>query len=376
MKIISIEPTPSPNTMKVNVDQELPAGKRNNYTKENIDEAPTYIRSILAIEGVKGVFHVMDFLAVERNGRFKWEEILPNVRKAFGEEVEQTNQNELSPTDSFGEVQAQVLTFKNIPVQLKLMTDSEEKRFALSDRFIHAMEAAQLEDENYVLMRKWKDLGIRYGELEFLGMEILAELDAAYPQSRLNELIEKATDPKNEQLKPVEKIKLTEDMLDDPDWRVRYQRLDQMIDPTLADLPVLEKALNDENASIRRLAVVYLGMIEDKRVLPLLYQGLHDKIVPVRRTAGDCMSDLGFVEAMDEMAKTLQDKSKIVRWRAAMFLFEVGDESVLPALKAAQDDPEFEVKLQINMAIERIEGGEEAKGSIWKQMTESRNREE
>src|SRR5699024_8935983 len=108
MKIISIEPTPSPNTMKVNVDQELPAGKRNNYTKENIDEAPTYIRSILAIEGVKGVFHVMDFLAVERNGRFKWEEILPNVRKAFGEEVEQTNQNELSPTDSFGEVQAQV----------------------------------------------------------------------------------------------------------------------------------------------------------------------------------------------------------------------------------------------------------------------------
>src|SRR5699024_8658708 len=182
-------------------------------------------------------------------------------------------------------------------------------------------------------------------------------LDAAYPQSRLNELIEKATDPKNEQLKPVEKIKLTEDMLDDPDWRVRYQRLDQMIDPTLADLPVLEKALNDENASIRRLAVVYLGMIEDKRVLPLLYQGLHDKIVPVRRTAGDCMSDLAFVEAMDEMAKTLQDKSKIVRWRAAMFLFEVGDESVLPALKAAQDDPEFEVKLQINMAIERIEGG-------------------
>src|SRR5699024_2429596 len=118
------------------------------------------------------------------------------------------------------------------------------------------------------------------------------------------------------------------------------------------------------------------GMIEDKRVLPLLYQGLHDKIVPVRRTAGDCMSDLGFVEAMDEMAKTLQDKSKIVRWRAAMFLFEVGDESVLPALKAAQDDPEFEVKIQINMAIERIEGGEEAKGSIWKQMTESRNREE
>ncbi|MFE7151010.1 hypothetical protein, partial [Heyndrickxia sporothermodurans] len=31
MKIISIEPTPSPNTMKVILDVELPAGKSNNY---------------------------------------------------------------------------------------------------------------------------------------------------------------------------------------------------------------------------------------------------------------------------------------------------------------------------------------------------------
>jgi HEAT repeat protein len=50
----------------------------------------------------------------------------------------------------------------------------------------------------------------------------------------------------------------------------------------------------------------------------------------------------------------------------------VGDESALEALKQAENDPEFEVSLQIKMAIERIEGGEEAKGSVWKQMTESR----
>ena len=55
-----------------------------------------------------------------------------------------------------------------------------------------------------------------------------------------------------------------------------------------------------------------------------------------------------------------------------MFLYETADESALPALKEAADDPEFEVKMQILMAIERIEGGEEAKGSVWKQMTESR----
>src|SRR3954466_51530 len=117
-------------------------------------------------------------------------------------------------------------------------------------------------------------------------------------------------------------------------------------------------------------------MIKDKGVLPLLYKVLKDKTVTVRRTAGDCLSDLGFPEAADEMMEALQDKSKLVRWRAAMFLYEAGDEKALPALKAAENDSEFEVSLQIKMAIERIEGGEEAKGSVWKQMTESRKTSE
>lgn len=46
------------------------------------------------------------------------------------------------------------------------------------------------------------------------------------------------------------------------------------------------------------------------------------------------------------------------------------------ALRAAEDDPEFEVSLQVKMALERIEHGEEAKGSVWKQMTESRKKGE
>ena len=113
-------------------------------------------------------------------------------------------------------------------------------------------------------------------------------------------------------------------------------------------------------------------MIKDKAVLPGLYKGLHDSSPAVRRTAGDCLSDLGFEDAMLEMAQALQDKNKLVRWRAAMFLYESGDESVLSALKQAENDPEFEVALQVKMAIDRIEHGEEAQGSVWKQMTEAR----
>lgn len=106
--------------------------------------------------------------------------------------------------------------------------------------------------------------------------------------------------------------------------------------------------------------------------MPLLYKALLDRSVSVRRTAGDCLSDVGDPAAMFVMIKSLKDSSKLVRWRAAMFLFELGDESAIPALKAAEDDPEFEVAMQARLALERIEGGEEAKGSVWKQMTESR----
>ncbi len=111
----------------------------------------------------------------------------------------------------------------------------------------------------------------------------------------MRQLVERAHNPVDESTRPIRKlIKLTKEMLDDPDWRKRYQLLDQMQNPSLEDIPVLDKALHDENTSVRRLAVVYIGMIEDKSVLPYLYKGLNDKTVTVRRTAGDCLSDLGF----------------------------------------------------------------------------------
>ena len=112
-------------------------------------------------------------------------------------------------------------------------------------------------------------------------------------------------------------------------------------------------------------------MVKGDEVLPLLYKALLDRSVSVRRTAGDCLSDVGDPAPMFVMIKSLKDP-KLVRWRAPMFLFELGDESAILALKAPQDDPEFEVAMQARLALERIEGGEEAKGSVWKQMTESR----
>ncbi|MCQ6277833.1 conserved virulence factor C family protein [Bacillus sp. EB600] len=376
MNIKSIEPTPSPNTMKINLDEELPMGASHNYKQNSSEGAPSVIQSILQIEGIKGVYHVADFLAIERNAKYDWKILLPKVRQAFGEVTSETFphiQGEIS--DHFGEVRVQVQMFKDIPIQVKLTDGSTEKRFGMPDYFLKAREQAQLPEDNYILLRKWQDQGVRYGDFDQIGHEVVEELIAAYPLERLEELVKKAQTKESpfvkKPMRPYKKISL--ENFNHPDWRIRYQLLEQMGDPILEDLPVLEKALLDEKVSIRRLATAYLGMINNQAVLPLLYKALNDTSVTVRRTAGDCLSDLGFVEASAEMIKALKDESKLVRWRAAMFLYEVGDQQALPALKAAENDPEFEVSMQIKLALERIEGGKEAKGSVWKQMTDSRN---
>ncbi len=375
LRIRSIEPTPSPNTMKVLLDEELPFGKSHNYKADNIHTAPPLLQQIMQIEGVKGIYHVADFLAIERNAKYHWKEILQKVREVFGEDAEDAQAGTRMHNEHFGEVKVYVQMLYGLPMQVKLTDGEQERRFGLPERFMDAVKEAQKYAENVVLERKWSEKGVRYGTFDEIGAEVIEELSAAYPPERLERMVEMFRSGDQAKTQRRTSLKVTEEMLDHPDWTKRYAALEQMAEPSEADLPVLAKALKDEKVSIRRLAVAYLGMIGGKKVLPYLYEALKDKAVSVRRTAGDCLSDIGDPEAIPVMIEALKDESKLVRWRAAMFLYETGDESALPALKAAEDDPEFEVSMQIKMAIERIEGGEEAKGSVWKQMTETRKQE-
>jgi len=372
MKIITIEPTPSPNSMKIVVDTELPFGKSYNFTKDNKDEATGEAAAILAIEGVKGVYHVADFFAVERNAKYAWEGILASIRQVLGEDVQEINKEQVA-NEFYGEVYVHVQFYKQVPLQVKVFDNQREHRVSCGERFVEAfnkiIETAV--DENYIFQRKWIDYGVRYGELEEIAEAVKQEIDVTYSEERLAEIIATINDSEKTIKKPA-KLKITIAQFKQPEWEKRFQLLDQMADPELDDLPLLDLALQDEQMSIRRLATVYLGMIEDVEVVPYLEKALKDKSAAVRRTAGDCMSDLGFVEFEDAMQQALQDKNKLVRWRAAMYLYEVGTEKSLAALKVAAEDKEFEVKLQVKMAIARIEQGEEAKGSVWKQMTESR----
>ncbi|MCP8968936.1 conserved virulence factor C family protein [Ectobacillus ponti] len=376
MKIKAIEPTPSPNTMKVILNEELSGGKRHNYTRENAMQAPEKVQQILQIEGVKGVYHVADFLAVERNAKFDWKLILQQVRAVFGEDAEEAQAGGSAETP-YGEVKVFHQMFYGIPMQVKLLDGESETRFGLPDYFKGSIMKLQMSAPNVVKERKWVEQGTRYGDVQEIGQEVVEEIAAAYPEERVRSLVDDILQQAGVteiQVAKREPYRVTEDMMEDADWKKRYAALEQM-NPTEEDLPVLAKAIHDEKPSIRRLAVAYLGMIKGEKVLPLLYEAMEDKSASVRRTAGDCLSDIGDPDAIQVMIAALQDPSKLVRWRAAMFLFETGDESAIPALQEAQEDPEFEVAMQARLALERIEGGEEAKGSVWKQMTEYRNGE-
>ncbi|RWZ52366.1 virulence factor [Halobacillus fulvus] len=375
MNIVSIEPTPSPHSMKINLDETLPDGETHNYKQgDDHTSAPDFIQQLFAIEGVKGIYHVLDFMALERNPRIDWETILPEVRQVFGEAVAEEKPSEAAQEavdDSFGEVKVFIQMFKGIPMQIKLEDRGEEKRVGLEERFMEAAMKAAPASPNMIMERQWVEQNPRYGDAEEIGEQVKEEISASYDDDRLENLVKQAFDQSTDDVEPQDnKPKITLETLDHDDWKVRYAALDRM-DPTAEDYRILDKALDDEKASIRRLATAYLGMIEEIETLPFLYKALQDKSVTVRRTAGDCLSDLGFKEAMPRMIEALTDSNRLVRWRAAMFLYELGDETALPALKEASNDPEFEVRMQINMAIERIEGGEEAKGSVWHQMTQA-----
>lgn len=374
MKIVSIEPTPSPNSMKINLNETLPDGETHNYKKgDDLNDAPDFIQQLFEVEGVKGLYHVTDFIALERNARVSWEELLPEIRQVFGSEVTDNDagQTKAEPDEHFGEVRVFVQMFRGLPMQVKLEEGEAETRVGLPERFMEAAMKAAPASPNMIMERKWVEQNPRYGDTGEIGEQVKEEISASYDNERLESLVKQAFDRDPDSAEPQqEKSKVTLETLNHDDWKVRYAALDRM-DPTAEDYRVLDKALDDDKASIRRLATAYLGMIEEIETLPYLYKALNDKSVTVRRTAGDCISDLGFKEAMPKMMESLQDSNKLVRWRAAMFLYELGDEAALPALKEAANDPEFEVRMQINMAIERIEGGEEAKGSVWHQMTQA-----
>ncbi|MEK3825300.1 MULTISPECIES: virulence factor [Paenibacillus] len=372
MNIVSIEPTPSPNTMMLHLDERLEDGIRRTYTLDNERSAPAFIRQMLHIPGVKSVFHTTDFVALDRKGNADWSVILGEVQSRLGQESVNLDwiESEDASGEHFGEAQVFVQFFRGVPMQIRVKAGTKEERISLSDRFVKAV--TEVASATMIKERKLSDYGVRYGELPDIAREVEQELEAAYPPERLEQVIQQAIAHGTNTEEFVEHRRALvgpelEEALQNEDWNVRYAALDGM-EPTEERLHLVAKALRDSKMQIRRLAVVYLGDIRTPEAMELLYEALRDSSPAVRRTAGDTLSDIGDPVATPAMIETLTDKSKLVRWRAARFLYEVGTEEAEQALRLAAEDPEFEVSLQAKMALERIESGEQAAGTVWQQM--------
>jgi hypothetical protein len=378
MKLLSIEPTPSPNSMKLNVDEKLPPGIRREYKAEQADQAPPLIAQLLRIPGVKSVFRTADFLALDRKGNADWAAILQAVREVFGAGSTAADEAAAPEAGGFGEIHVLVQMYRGIPMQVRVKAGGAEVgRAALPERFAKAVTEAA--GATLIRERRLEEFGIRYGEPQEILEEVIREIDATYSDERLANLVREARNAGPEAPPPAPPAPVSAEEVKEAfrseDWRVRYAALERFR-PEPEHLPILEQALRDPQMSVRRLAVVYLGDLRTPGAMPLLFAALKDPSPAVRRTAGDTLSDLGDPSATGPMAEALRDPSKLVRWRAARFLYEAGDESALDALRrAAAEEPEFEVRLQAEMAVARIERGEEAAGSVWQQMTRMRQQE-
>ncbi len=150
MEILRIEPTPSPNTMKV-VLSYTREDKLSNTYKSRRNTTKIY-KSVVIYRWYHFHFHVMNFLAVDKAPKADWEVILPDIKAAFSDAnkvLESVNEPQID--NHFGEIKAELLTFKGIPYQIKLTSADQELREQLPQTYVDHMTQAQTAHDNIVL---------------------------------------------------------------------------------------------------------------------------------------------------------------------------------------------------------------------------------
>ncbi|NEQ46630.1 MAG: HEAT repeat domain-containing protein [Leptolyngbya sp. SIOISBB] len=162
--------------------------------------------------------------------------------------------------------------------------------------------------------------------------------------------------------------------LSHPDWKHRLKAL-QQLEVTPANLAAVVAVLDDEKSTIRRWAAALLGASTlEEAVEPLGVLVRQDPSAIVRRTTGDALSDIGNSRAMSPMIAALTDPSKLVRWRAARFLTEMGNQTAVePLRRAVEQESEFDVKVEMMAALERIEAGGDTQMPMWMRLAQKAN---
>ncbi|MEO1393796.1 MAG: virulence factor [Cyanobacteria bacterium J06634_5] len=391
MKLQSIETTPSPNCMKLNLDSSasdkpltLTAGAE--AVIEAVD-TPEIFQRLLGVDGVQSIFVMNDFITLTRRGSAGWQPILAAAGKLIGiaETADASVSDNLNPEtaerkaasaqgadQNFGQVEVAIQMFRGIPVQVRATKDDQQARVALPERFSQALQKAVDQTQaNYVAERVWSPYQPQFGNLEEIAQQVADEIAILINEADLAVLEAAAIDPTEKVAASVGSQQGLLSELQQSDWKRRLKAI-QQIEVNAESFDAITAALQDDRNAIRRWAAALLGASERSDAVAPLCTALHaDKSAIVRRTAGDALSDLGNSVAMDAMVNALQDASGLVRWRAARFLNELGTEGTLPALKAASAaEREFDVRVEMNAAIARIEAGKASQLPMWMRISQ------
>lgn len=372
MYITSIETTPNPNSMKINFDQTL--GKAETYTVTNCKGCPEELISLLNVGGVQSIFVCNDFITINRDPRSDWQPILEIATTILGggDSSSKTDftllEQQRQTAEKEGQVSIFVQTFRGIPIQVKVIANHIEKRISIAERFNEAVQLIQKESgADYLAERYWANYGIRYGDVGQIGNEVADEIAGTIDNQSLEQLVAAALGKTVAKSSP-ESLDSLRLLLDAPDWHDRLKAV-QAIGLDKQAVELLTIALQDSHQQVRRLAAAALGATgSTEAVLPLCQTLLNDPLPGVRRTAGDALSDLGDISAQSAACLALADTNKLVRWRAARFLADIGTDEALPYLVAAAADAEFEVRLEIKAALQRISGGLSTSEPAWKRI--------
>jgi len=180
MHLKSVETTPNPNSMKLNLDENV--GAATTYTLEDKSACPDYVKKLLEIDGLKSIFVCHDFLTLNKDPRANWKTILEKSAAILGSEIVPQDDEETRQTaEKSGQVQVLVQTFKGIPIQVKIVDSKGESRVSLGERFNEAAQFVQAESgADFLKERYWADYGARYGESAEIAKEVAEELQGIF----------------------------------------------------------------------------------------------------------------------------------------------------------------------------------------------------
>eukprot|EP00596_Hydrurales_sp_CCMP1899_P001022 CAMPEP_0119053180 /NCGR_PEP_ID=MMETSP1177-20130426/74258_1 /TAXON_ID=2985 /ORGANISM="Ochromonas sp, Strain CCMP1899" /LENGTH=291 /DNA_ID=CAMNT_0007033051 /DNA_START=685 /DNA_END=1560 /DNA_ORIENTATION=- len=225
------------------------------------------------------------------------------------------------------------------------------KRQALSQRFSAIMEEFIGKQSGGKMQffegRSWVQQGTLYADtLDEALAAAVDDIEAMYSNERLQSLVGIAvsTTQSNQQSSPKQDITLSGQL-----FHLQSLRNSSALS-TVEELCTLasDKSKEDSTAlgvligfvmdglgsvPARRMAIAYLGSCSGERFIPFKNEILNclsvafvqEKASGMRRTAGDSLSDFGDSRCVPLAAKQLLiDSSKLVRWRAARILGELG----------------------------------------------------